>query len=165
VLAVEFSREMASPCRDVRMWKAVLVFHLCIAHAGEISRRTMKAAGVRRSAGHLPKVRNHCSLRHSSRNLRGTIRCSRLHRTARGDEMQSYLILKGPLVQRRRCKLRPVVDDDPLRQPSLQLQPSSNRTTCSEGREVPTSTASILRVYASSIDRARSLRPLASAFV
>jgi hypothetical protein len=77
--------------------------------------------------------------------------------------VQGDLVFIGPLVQRLGSELRAMVDDDPHRQSAMCRSFSSTRTTRREGNEVSTSIASISRVYASSIESVRTLRPDANA--
>src|SRR6185437_5448714 len=86
-----------------------------------------------------------------------------LHRPSWCDEVQCDLVLIGPLVQSLRSELRAVINDNPYCHASICLSLSNTRTTRSAGNEVSTSIASISRVYASSIDSVRSLRPEAKA--
>jgi len=85
------------------------------------------------------------------------------HRPAWRDEVQRDFVFIGPLVERLGSELRAIVDDDPHRSARCCRSFSSTRTTRRDGNEVSTSMASISRVYASSMESVRTLRPDANA--
>ena|SRR5579884_238393 len=110
-------------------------------------------------------VGNQYWFRHSSRNLPlERFDMAVLHGPTRGNEVQRHLVLIGPLAQHLRRELGTVIAMA-IRSggPHSSRSFSSTRTTRSAGNEASTSMTGSSRVYASSIDNVRNLRPPASA--